>query len=104
MVIAGAPSPARKASDGVPNSTTAATWSATSSGSGVGAMAAGTELGTVSEVANPDTTAPCEKPPSTMRVSGQSRDMVSTRLPASRTPSITVAANASRSAKLLPAG
>ncbi|PRC60955.1 hypothetical protein C6A85_14310, partial [Mycobacterium sp. ITM-2017-0098] len=42
--------------------------------------------------------------PSTILVLGQFTDMVCSRLPASRMPSMTVPAKISRSAKLLPAG
>ena len=81
----------------MPNSVTAATWSATSGGSGAGTNSAGTPSGTRSAVTKPATTAPWEKPPSTIRVDGQLWAVDWTRAPASRMPSTTDRANSTRS-------
>ena len=56
---------------GVPNSTTAATWSATSGARGLGTVAGSTPSGTAAEVTKPITAAPWEKPLSTILVLGQ---------------------------------
>ncbi len=74
ITIGGAPNWRIKSSEGFPNRTTAATWSATSGAIGWGMYdrnAAGTSDGTAAEVTKPATAAPCEYPPSTIRVFGQ---------------------------------
>src|SRR5258708_883137 len=71
MTTVGAPASRMKLSEGSPNGATAATWSATSGGIGWGTRAAGTPSGMTADVTKPATTAPCEKPPSTILVLGQ---------------------------------
>src|ERR1700754_2349674 len=71
MTTVGAPAPRSQLSEGLPNSTTAATWLATSGGIGGGTNAAGTPSGTTAAVVKPATAAPCENPPSTILVLGQ---------------------------------
>src|ERR1700736_4514882 len=71
MAIGGAPTSPINRSEGFPNRVTAATWLATAGGIGAGTNAAGTPSGITAEVTKPDTTAPCENPPSTIRVLGQ---------------------------------
>jgi hypothetical protein len=56
---------------GFPNRATAATWSATSGGIGLGTSEAVTPSGTAFAVTKPITAAPWEYPPSTIAVRGQ---------------------------------
>ncbi len=72
---------------GVPNSTTAATWSAISGASGFGTVAGSTPSGTCAEVTKPITAAPWENPPSTILVLGHSLAIDTMWAPASRMPS-----------------
>ena len=77
--------------DGLPNSATAATWSATAAGIGpVRPAGIAKPAGTESAVRYPATAAPCEKPPSTILVSGHSATTAWTLLLASMTPSAAV--------------
>ena len=72
--------------EGFPNSTTAATWSATSAGIGVGTSAAATPSGTSFAVTKPMTAAPWENPASTSFVSGQVATVAMTCARASAMP------------------
>src|SRR3981189_1855307 len=103
MVICGAPESPRNRFDGLPNKVTAATWSATSGGMGGGTNAAGTPGGTPGEGPHPPTDAPCENPPSTILVLGQSTVIDSMWFVASLMPSMTLRANCRGSAKSSPA-
>src|SRR5437879_12891713 len=90
MAIGGAPTISINRFDGVPNRVTAATWSATSGGIGLGTSAASTPSGIAADVTKPITAAPCEYPPSTILVLGQLVAMDSTWVPASLMPSSAV--------------
>src|SRR5215207_33142 len=104
MTTGGAPTSRMNRSDGLPNRTTAAMWLATSGGIGGGTSPAGTPSGTAADVTKPATTAPCEKPPSTIRVWGQFAAVAWTWVAASLMPVITVAANWMPPPKSLLAG
>src|ERR1043165_5158737 len=104
----GAPASRRKRADGVAKSTTAATLRATAAGSGGGTSRAKRpyEAGRVTPglTAYCATTAPCEYPPTTIRVFGQVRAMDLIRSWVARTPLMTVAPKATRLLKLALAG
>ncbi|CNW55552.1 Uncharacterised protein [Mycobacterium tuberculosis] len=70
------------ATEGIPKSVTAATWSATSGGIGLGASN-GAPSGIAAAVTKPITAAPWENPPSTSLLWGQFAAVCSTWVPAS---------------------